>query len=182
MKGRLKDLTRNMDGTWNLTVTVGPEVRQIWDKYHEKDVEIDIKKFRQKRSLDANAYCWVLIDKIAEKMRIDKAEVYREAIRGIGGVSTTICVPDEAVERTRQGWSQNGLGWQTETMKSKLRGCTNVILYFGSSTYDSYQMSLLIDHVVQDAKALGIETMTPQEIEAMFREEAKQRGKEHPPD
>ena len=42
-----------------------------------------------------------------------------------------------------------------------------MILYYGSSTYDTQQMSLLIDHIVQDAKALGIETMTPAELEAL---------------
>jgi hypothetical protein len=52
-------------------------------------------------------------------------------------------------------------------MPSKINGCTNVILYYGSSTYNTAQMSLLIDHLVQDAKALGIETMTPQELEAL---------------
>ena len=169
MTGTLKDLTRNMDGTWNLTVTVDGSVRHVWDQLKDKAVDVEVKKHRNKRSLDANAYCWALIDKIAEKMRLDKAEVYREAIRGIGGVSTIICVPDNAVEKLRRGWEKNGMGWQTETIKSKLPGCTNVVMYYGSSVYDTYQMSLLIDHVVQDAKALGIETLTPQELDAMMR-------------
>ena len=108
-----------------------------------------------------------LMDKIADRMHIDKVDVYREAIKSIGGVSETVCVQDKAVDRLRQGWEQNGIGWQTDTMPSKLKGCTNVILYYGSSTYDTQQMSLLIDHIVQDAKALGIETMTPAELEAL---------------
>ena len=167
MNGKLKDLTRNMDGTWNLTVTINGDCRAIWDKYREKDVDLEVKQHRNKRSLDANGYAWVLMDKIAAKMHIDKVEVYREAIKNIGGVSETVCVQDKAVDRLRQGWEQNGIGWQTDTMPSKLKGCTNVILYYGSSTYDTQQMSLLIDHIVQDAKALGIETMTPAELEAL---------------
>lgn len=62
----------------------------------------------------------------------------------------------------------NGLGWQTDTIPSKLEGCTNVVLYYGSSTYDTEQMSRLIDIVVQDCKALGIETKTPDEIANML--------------
>ena len=170
MRGKLKDLTRNMDGTWNLTVTVDGDCRVIWDKYREKDVDLEVKQHRNRRSIDANGYAWVLMDKIAAKMHIDKAEVYREAIKSIGGVSETVCVQDKAVERLRQGWEQNGIGWQTDTMPSKLKGCTNVILYYGSSTYDTQQMSLLIDHIVQDAKALGIETMTPAELEALTKQ------------
>ena len=167
MKGKLKDLSLTMDGRWNLTLTIDGECRPIWDKYKDKEIDIDIKAHRNKRSLDANGYAWVLMDKIAARMHIDKAEVYREAIKSIGGVSETVCVQDKAVDRLRQGWEQNGIGWQTDTMPSKLKGCTNVILYYGSSTYDTQQMSLLIDHIVQDAKALGIETMTPAELEAL---------------
>ncbi|MBQ1779516.1 MAG: hypothetical protein IIZ93_15290 [Acidaminococcaceae bacterium] len=167
MKGKLKDLSLTMDGRWNLTLTIDGECRPIWDKYKDKEIDIDIKAHRNKRSLDANGYAWVLMDKIAARMHIDKVEVYREAIKNIGGVSETVCVQDKAVDRLRQGWEQNGIGWQTDTMPSKLKGCTNVILYYGSSTYDTQQMSLLIDHIVQDAKALGIETMTPAELEAL---------------
>lgn len=171
MKGKLKDLTRGLDGTWSLTVSLDGDCRAIWDKYKDTEVDVEIKKYRQRRSLDANGYCWTLIDKIAAKMHIDKAEVYREAIRAIGGNSTIVCVLDVAVDALRRGWEDKGLGWQTETMPSKHEGCTNVILYFGSSTYDTKQMSLLIDHVVQDAKALGIETLTPAELEAMLEQE-----------
>ena len=167
MKGKLKDLTRNLDGTWNLAITLGGDCRAVWDKLHDKDISVEIKPYREKRSLDANGYCWTLIDKIAAKMHLDKAEVYREAIKAIGGNSEIVCIMDKAVESLRRGWEMHGLGWQTDTMPSKIRGCTNVILYYGSSTYDTRQMTILIDHLVQDAKALGIETLTPAELEAL---------------
>ena len=68
------------------------------------------------------------------------------------------------------GWEHNGIGWQAETMPSKLPGCTNVILYYGSSTYDTAQMSRLIDLIVQDCDALGIETKDPAEIDRLVEE------------
>ena len=168
MIGKLKDLTRNMDGSWNLTVTVTGDCRAVWDKYREKEIDVEIKRYRPKRSLDANGYAWVLLDKIAAKMHLDKADVYREAIKAIGGTSEIVCIQDKAVESLRRGWEMHGLGWQTDTMPSKIKGCTNVILYYGSSTYDTRQMSILIDHIVQDAQALGIETMPPAELEALI--------------
>ena len=127
-------------------------------------LSIEIKPFRARRSLDANAYFFVLADKLAEKIGITKEEIYRNAIKEIGGVSETVCVKNQAVERLCEGWRNQGLGWQTDTFPSKLDGCTNVILYYGSSTYDTAQMSRLIDNIVQDCKAVGIETLTPNEL------------------
>ena len=127
-------------------------------------LSIDIKPFRQRRSLDANAYCWVLIDKIAESFGESKESVYRQYITNIGGNSEVVCVKNNAVERLCRGWQRNGLGWQTETFESKIEGCTNVTLYYGSSVYDSAQMSRLLDLIVQDCKQLGIPTETPNEI------------------
>lgn len=130
-------------------------------------LSIEMKKYREKRSLDANAYCWVLLDKLAEKLNIPKVELYRASIREIGGNSEIVCVKDIAVEKFRQGWEHNGLGWCTDTMPSKIEGCTNVILYYGSSTYDTAQMSRLIDNICQDCVANGIQVETPDKIAEM---------------
>lgn len=135
-----------------------------------KDIEklsIELKPFRARRSLDANAYCWVLIDKIAENQGVSKEEVYREAIKNIGGNSEIVCVKNEAVERLCEYWRRNGIGWQTDTFPSKIDNCTNVILYQGSSVYDTKQMSLLLENLIQDCKALGIQTETPETIARM---------------
>ena len=128
-------------------------------------LSIEIKPYRKKRSLDANAYCWTLLDKLAEKMGESKETIYRQYITNIGGNSEIVCVKNNAVDRLCQGWRRNGIGWQTETFDSKINGCTNVILYYGSSVYDTAQMSRLIDLVVQDCKEPGIPTATPNEIE-----------------
>jgi hypothetical protein len=139
------------------------------DEMRDKDkLSIEVKPYRERRSLDANAYFFVLADRLAEKLGITKEEVYRNAIKDIGGVSETVCVKTQAVAKLCEGWSKNGLGWQTDTFPSKIEGCTNVILYYGSSTYDTAQMSRLIDNVVQDCQAVGIETRTPDEIANML--------------
>lgn len=168
MTGSMRDLTRNMDGTYNLTVTVQQDVRELYDTLKGAAVDVEIKKHRSRRSPDANAYAWVLIDKLACALGIGKAEVYRQAIRDIGGISTTVCVPSAAVKALQDGWQHHGLGWQSETFPSKIDGCTNVVLYYGSSSYDTRQMSALIDHLVQDAKSQGIETLPPHELERMM--------------
>ncbi len=137
-----------------------------------KDAEklsLKIDRFREKRSLDANAYCWTLIGKIAEKTNVPKEDVYRAAIKEIGGNYDVVCVQDVAVEQLRKGWQKNGIGWQTDTLPSKISGCTNVVLYYGSSTYDVAQMQRLTSIIKQDCDALGIETKSQAEIDSLLK-------------
>lgn len=131
---------------------------------------LSFKKYRKKRSYDANAYFWALCDRLSEATGIDKETIYRNAIRDIGGVSETVCVKKEAAQRLRKNWQEKGLGWQTDEMPSKLEGCVNVVLYYGSSTYDTKQMAALIDHIIQDCRAVGIETVTPSEQALLIEE------------
>ena len=141
------------------------DFRQLVDDMNGcEKLSIEVKPFRHRRSLDANAYAWVLMDKLSAKLGVSKEAIYREYIKHIGGNSETICIKTGAVEKLCESWSKYGIGWQTDTMPSKLEGCTNVILYYGSSTYDSAQMSRLLDLIIQDCKEQGIQTDTPDEI------------------
>lgn len=142
------------------------EIRRFAYNFKAGNYEIERKK--KKRSTDANAYFFTLADKLAERLNIPKTEIYRNYIKEIGGVSETVCVKNEAVAKLCEGWKHNGLGWQTDTVPSKINGCTNVILYYGSSTYNTEQMSRLIDMIVEDCKVQGIETRTPDEIANML--------------
>lgn len=168
MIGKLSGLTINRDGTQNITVTVNTDFSSEYDELKDKEINVEIKKYSQRRSLDANAYCWTIIDKIAEKTGIKKTEVYKNAIKEIGGVSTIICVKDIAADSLCRGWSEHGTGWMTEKTKSKIPGCTNVTLWYGSSVYDSKQMSALIDSVIQEAEQQGISTITEKEKEQLL--------------
>ena len=123
-----------------------------------KEYELTIKEHRKKRSKDANAYFWEFLDKLSVKLNIDKFRLYRELIRDIGGVSDIVCVQNKAVDSLIDGWKHNGIGWFAEKEKSKIKGCTNVILYYGSSTYDSAQMSRLIDRLIWECQQVGIDT------------------------
>lgn len=167
MIARLKDLTFDRDGSQIVTLSVMGDFRNEYDRLKENDLDFELRKHREKRSLDANAYAWVLIGKIAERMHIGKVEVYRNAIRDIQGISTVGCVKSDQVDQMIKFWSSRGLGWQAETFESKLPGCTNVIFYAGSSQFDTDSMSELIDHLIQDAQSLGIETATPEEVRRM---------------
>jgi len=170
MIGKLRDLTMNRDGTQNITLTVHADFRDTFDELADKDVKIEIKKYSAARSLDANARAWALIDQIAEKTGVKKYEVYRNAIRDIGGVSEIICVKDVAADTLCRNWRDRGEGWMAETSPSKLPGCTNVTLWYGSSVYNKKQMSDLISSLVQDAEAVGLPTMSPTECERLLQQ------------
>lgn len=132
--------------------------------------EYEIKPAKRKRSLDSNAYCWVLLDKLSEALQCPKEELYRRYIKEIGGVSDIVCVKSVAVDRLEKSWQRNGIGWQTDTFPSKIEGCTNVILYYGSSTFNTAQMSRLINSIVEDCEAIGIETRSKEEIDSMLEQ------------
>lgn len=173
MKAKIKDFIITHDRKEYITfeVTKG-SFKGEYDCLKDKDIRLEPKEWKERRSLDANAYCWVLIGKLAEKTGIDRTTIYQTLIKDIGGNYDTVCVPDKAVDRLVSGWEHNGIGWLTDTFKSKLEGCTNVLLYYGSSTYDTKQMTRLIDLIVQECKEQSIDTATPEEL-ARYKEEWK---------
>lgn len=127
--------------------------------------DLEVKEHRKKRSLDANAYAWVLINKLAEAMRISPVEVYKQAIVNVGGNYEVLPIQEGTVDHFVKVWESKGLGWPCVDMgPSKIPGYWNVRAYYGSSTYDTRQMSQLIDNLVQDCKALDIETLTPDKL------------------
>ena len=132
-----------------------------------KKLSIEAKKYRKKRSSDANAYMWTIAEKIAEKINITKIDVYREAIRNVGQCEV-LPIKDEAVQTFVNAWEHNGQGWICEIIgKSKMQGYTNITAYYGSSVYDNKSMSRLVDLIVQEAKELNIETLPPAKLEAL---------------
>ena len=138
-------------------------------KHKDKLYDIEVKEHRKKRSLDANAYCWVLINKLADVIRIPPTEVYRQAIQYIPGNSEVIPIKEEAVEQFKQAWSHNGIGWICRDMgKSKIQGYRNLMVYYGSSVYNSTQMNALIDNLLQDCRALDIEVKSEEEIKSLM--------------
>lgn len=158
-----------LENGWLLLKTQPAEALK-WLKDFAAGKDYEIKLCRKKRSLDANAYCWVLLDKLSAALRIPKEELYRWQITKIGGVSDTVCVPDKAVKRLKAIWESKGLGWQVETFPSKIEGCTNCILYYGSSVFDTAQMNRLITSICEDSRSIGLEVKPQEEIDSLLNQ------------
>ena len=132
-----------------------------------KEGEYDIVKAEKKRSLDANAYAWVLIAQISNALGIDKYEIYRDAVRHCNQF-VPLVVRNDAIADTIRVWQSRGLGWQIEKVDTIGDSHTQLFAHYGSSVYDTKAMSQLIDHLVQDCKSLGIETKPEEEIESLL--------------
>ena len=143
-------------------------VEALMDEYVDgKLYEAVIKRKRAKRSLDANAYCWVLCRKIAEKTGATDTEVYGQCILDYG-VTTIKPERKDLVDDLVRMWDGMGIGNSHDILgDSKIDGYVNVKYYYGSSQYNTHQMARLIDGIVYEAKNLGIPTETPEEIERM---------------
>lgn len=169
LKGKIKDI--NVDfNTNNLIVsieTAEKEKGKLIDELKEKELSIELKQYRKKRSLDANGYLWVLCDEIAKVLNTTKEKVYKKSVHEVG-VFDYIMLTNNAVDTFIQNWETKGLGWFCEKMdKCKIEKCTKLMVYYGSSTYDTKEMARLIDYVVEEAKEIGVDTRTPEEIENM---------------
>lgn len=158
-----------LDNGW-LCLKTQPSDALKWLCKFKQGKNYEITQARKKRSLDANAYLWTLLDKLSAELGAPKEELYKMRIREIGGVSDIVCIQNKALDKFKMEWESKGLGWQTEEFPSKLDGCTNVIVYYGSSAFDTKQMSRMIDSVVTDCQSIGIETRSPEEINSLLEE------------
>ena len=140
-----------------------------FDNLKDKDkLSIEVKPYRKIRSLSANAYAWVLMNEIAENQGITKEEVYLSQIEKVG-VFKAIVINKEAESTIRHSWSNYGLGWIVQRIgDSPTPGMVELALYYGSSSYNSQQMTRLLNNIIYECQALGIETKTPDEIANML--------------
>ena len=181
MEGRLTGFSLTPDGDGqNITVTVTADFRETYDELKDAPVEITIKKATKHRSLEANRYAWALIDQIAAKSHAKRPDVYRKAILDIGGVSKDMFMKADALPVFTQIWEKQGLGNQVEVVDEDEAGWCSIRVFFGSSTYDTAQMSALLDSLIQEAESLGIPTITPKEEQRMLGRWAKKwEGKDN---
>lgn len=164
MRGAIVDFALSFSRKQRLTLELDADFREEYDKLHDKPVEIIIKRYREKRSLDANAYLWALIGKIADALRESKEEIYFDMLKryGQGGA---VSVEQKYAEDFKRSYKYNDfLG------SSTLNGKTfqHFRFWVGSSEYNTEEMSILIDGVVREAKNLGIETMAPDDLKSLL--------------
>lgn len=170
--------TGNIDGAFRrgkdiyITLKVNTNEESVKELREHDLLDIKIEKHREKRSRNANSYMWELIGQISGRIGIPPTEIYKQCLKD-AGQCTYIAVSDEAVDfslRALTDTKSTGTGNFAEVQfggHDKEKKMTTLVVYIGSSHYNTAEMSKLIDYVVEIAKEYGIDTLTPDEIERM---------------
>jgi hypothetical protein len=159
MQGRLSDLSVNLrNAKQKLTIEIEGDFRGQYDELKDKELEITVKPYRKNRSLDQNSYAWVLIGKIADKLRTSKDEVYLRMLKryGQGGVIKVQPQNEQAILSAIKYYEPHEKLY-TETDKYYR-------IWAGSSGYNTEEMTVFVDGIISEANDLGIVTLTPDEL------------------
>lgn len=164
--GNIKGIARDWQtNQFNITFTINESsaVNEI-DKLKDSKLSIKAVKHREKRSLDSNAYAWVLMQKIAEAVNSDKWSIYLECLKKYSRAFSHVIVKPEAVEKMKELYRTC-----VDLGEISVNGKTGnqLQVYYGSSTFNTKEMSVFIDGIVSECKELGIETLPPEELERM---------------
>lgn len=138
-----------------------PEELVRWLFNQDREKVFEIKEHKQKRSLNANAYAWTLIGKIADAVRSSKDEVYLSMLKRYGQSEMVSVISSIDVHGYFKYYEPCG----TSHLQGK--DFTHYRIYKGSSEYDTREMAVLIDGIVSEAENLGIETLPPSEVERL---------------
>ena len=171
-KGHLVGATRNLTtGKYNITFELDEgNIKDLDRLSGNKELMVQAKVHRNKRSLDSNAYAWVLMQKIAEATGLDKWDVYLNCLQRYSRAFTHVIVKPNAIDRLKELYRVCiDLGEVTVNGKTGHQ----LQVYFGSSTFDTKEMSVFIDGIVSECKDLEIELLPPSEIERMKKEWCK---------
>lgn len=161
--GKLTNVARNFD-TDKLQVTFEIDTKPDFEEL-KGELEIVAHKRRKKRSLNANAYLWVLCQKIAEKVgNTHREAVYLDMLRKYSRAFTFLIVKEKALPRVMEEFRTC-----IDLGEVKVNGQEGhqIQVFFGTSTFDSKEMAVLIDGVITEAKELDIEVLPNDEIERL---------------
>ena len=147
----------------------------------------DVVPHREKRSLSQNSYYWVLLGKVADKLRISKSRLHNDMLRHYGqrmivdDKPVIVYIPDTEESENAAMESDTVHLKMTSSVLQGNNGITYraYVMMRGSHDYNSSEMSVLVSGIVEEAKQLGIETLTPNELEQlrMLEQQAERRRK-----
>lgn len=172
-RGTIKSITRDYEsGRYSVTIELSEGDVAAVDALRGLDLAIEMKQYRNPRSAAANAMLWACLGKIAATLGGDKWDYYLDALRKYGQC-TMMAIRSEAAERFAATYREcEEVGRKTDADGVEW---VHLLCYFGSSTYNTKEFSTLLEGVLDDMKAAGIET--PPSAEMRRALEAWEGGK-----
>jgi hypothetical protein len=159
--GKFVSASRELVGrNINLTLSIPPENAEELNNLQGIDLDIEVKKYRKKRSLDANAMLWACLGEIARETGRSAWDEYLSALKKYGKF-TYIVVKPNVVDAMKAQWRECEVVGDIDVNGSK---AVQMLCYFGSSTYDSKEFSVLLNGVVEDMKDLGLQPPPSREM------------------
>jgi len=172
MKGTLVDMSIGLNGRQRITIELVGNFREEYERLKDGEVNIEIKKYRKRRSLNANSYFHLLVTKIAEHQGLGIDEVktnmvidYGTVARDGEGMKVGIKLPASVNPSIFYPYVRR---FDTRIEDGKEFHCYIVLKQ--TSLMDSAEMARLIDGTIREAQALGIETDTPEQL-ARYQQE-----------
>lgn len=174
VKSELLNITRDLNGDYQATFRIPKECIKELAALKGKALSLVIKIFRKDRSINANGYLWLLIGRLAECLNSTKWEVYKHELKKWSSEFTYMVVEPDTAKYLKQREDEENADFRVVEIlnEGEINGkkAVQVLAYLGSHAFDSKQMSVLIDGVVQDCKELGITTKSDEEIERLVKE------------
>jgi len=135
-----------------------PSLLTKWLANQDQDKIFSIKEYKAKRSLSQNAYAWTLITQLANVLNKSKEDVYLQMLKDYGQSEVISIISDVVLSGYFKYFELIG----NHFINGK--EFVHVRIYKGSSNFDSKEMSVFIEGIIQECKQVGIETLTPNEI------------------
>lgn len=176
LSGIIHSTALSMDGKPLITFMVNEyqDCMKVAQKLTGKPVSLKVTRWTERRSISANNLCWELCTKLAENqskngVKYTKDDIYRKAIQEVGIYKDFENLKPDDAKTIRHAWELLGTGWITEQVDFMPDG-ENVAVrcYYGSSQYSRKQMSRLINNLVQDCIACGVEHRPPEEVASIL--------------
>lgn len=171
VKGIVRDWNTNQ---FNITFSINESsvVNEV-DKLKDCKLSIEAVKYRQKRSVDANALLWHCLGEIAASLQADKWDIYLQMLKRYGKY-TYICVKPNMVDSVKKQWRETEVIGEVNINGAE---AVQMLCYFGSRFLNTKEFSVLLDGVISEMKEMGLETPLSQDMKRALEElERKQQN------
>lgn len=173
--GKLENISRDWkSGKVQLTFSVNEPaaVSQIESIQKCEKLSIKAVKHKEKRSLDANAMLWACLGELAAFLHVDKWELYLQMLKRYGKY-TYICVKPAVVEAVKAQWRESEVIGEIDINGQK---AVQMLCYFGSSTYNSKEFSVLLEGVIEEMKDTGLDAPPSQDMRRALEDWGRTHG------